>query len=161
MPAKLLQKLAVSSCGAAFTMGVVVAALTSRATAATLTASSGALTPDPSNPTSFSLPYFNKSLGTLNKVVFQVLGNPTASVTVTNTDAVDNFIYANSQAGASAYIDPAGYFYGFAGYNQADAYISETLAPGASKTVTAISHSYSPEYTAKDLALSALIGTGS
>lgn len=81
------------------------------------------------------LPYFNAALGKLNSVTYQILGDSTASISITN----------NSKKGANAYGQTYTYGYGilnpqnsgiFGGYNQgASAYVNGILS-GKGATLT-------------------------
>ncbi len=113
------------------------------------------------------LPYFNASLGTLNSVTYQILGDSTASITITN----DSKKKATVEASTSTY--GYGYFrpqttYTFRGFNQgAQAYVNGTLdkkgTPGATLTDTNTNNfnlSYSPSTLTDSDYLKAFTGTG-
>ncbi|MGI0485172.1 PTPA-CTERM sorting domain-containing protein [Pantanalinema rosaneae CENA516] len=77
------------------------------------------------------LPYFNAALGTLNSVTYQILGDSTASIAVTNNDDQDRYISAGVSTYGYAYLMPQGNWW-WSGYNNgAYASVYQTLTPGA------------------------------
>jgi len=81
------------------------------------------------------LPYFNASLGKLNSVTYQILGNSTASISIINTSKKTGNAYGQTSTYGYGILSPQNSGW-FGGYNQgASAYVNGILS-GKGATLT-------------------------